>query len=172
MPEPETTTSSTRKLAFIVGNNDYQRPANKLNVCCNNADQTGKLLKKMDFQVTIHQNVKNKDELVGHLQKCTKQIQEDDLVLVYLSGHGCQLKDKNYFFLTENDFEKKEDVEDSAMDISSVIERITGMKKNNLIILILDCCRPYQFKNGTDSTGRIFRYLHTSLSFWIGDRSD
>ena len=155
-----------RKLALILNNYDYTRPTNKLDTRYENVRKLKDILFAMGFQVTSDTNIKDKHKMVESVNAWCDQQQENDLVLFYYFGHGCQVNNENYFLQTDDDFNDEGEVASSTISVSRIIKRIRGENENNVKMVILDCCRPYQFKNGSQATGKyIFRSFESSLVF-------
>ena len=145
-----------RKLALLLGNDEYRLPINKLNKCCQNAHLLSNVLKNMNFQVTQDTNIKKRKDMVKFVSDWCEQIQEGDLLFFYYSGHGFHVRDQNYLLLTDDDFENHDEAIDSTMPVSNILERLHEKYKTNVTLLVLDCCRPYRFRDGTRTTGICF----------------
>ncbi|CAF5207624.1 unnamed protein product, partial [Rotaria magnacalcarata] len=94
MAAAQITAFPRRKLALIIGNDNYSTTYNKLDDSVKNAKNMRNLLKQIAFDVTMHTNIDaNMMELI---KKFCEQIDNGDLVLFYFSGHGCQVNGENY----------------------------------------------------------------------------
>jgi uncharacterized caspase-like protein len=135
-----------RKLALIIGNNNYSRPSNRLNQSINNANDLNDLLKSINFNVTMYTD--GNAEMMLKITNFAKTIKDGDLVLFYFSGHGYQVKDKNYLIPVDDaEIESDKDVEDIAINVERTFERLVERNPSYVTIFILDCCRPYLLKN-------------------------
>lgn len=84
---------SRRKLALIIGNNNYNRRESQLRHCINDANDLSNLLQAISFNVTTGYNLTNA-EMISTLNSFSKTIHDGDLVLFYFSGHGYQVNGK------------------------------------------------------------------------------
>ncbi|CAF1385961.1 unnamed protein product [Adineta ricciae] len=131
---------SSRKLALVIGNNSYE-VGKKLNCCLNDALDIGNVLEKFDFQVTVGVDLPYV-KMVQKVLQFQRQVQKNDLLLIFYSGHGAQWEDQHYLIGIDNkclsdDFEMYPHY---AISIQSTLESM--MKRQPCtIILLLDCCR-------------------------------
>jgi uncharacterized caspase-like protein len=145
--------SSRRKLALVIGNNNYSREESKLRHCINDASDLSDLLKSIHFNVTTHFDLTNAG-MVSNIIAFKKTIIDGDLVLFYFSGHGYQVKDKNYLMPVDDDkIETEEDVEDYAVCVETTIDRLAKTNRSHVTMFILDCCRKYWPKNMPKTKG-------------------
>jgi uncharacterized caspase-like protein len=144
--------SDRRKLALLIGNSDYSRPENKLSNSIQNVKELGDSLEKINFTVTTANNL-DKRQMKAQVTGFSKAISDGDLILIYFSGHGYQVKEKNYLIPTEDGrIKTPRDVEDFAVDLESTLKSITERNKSYVTILILDCCRPYVLNDASEAS--------------------
>ena len=141
-----------RKLALIIANEKYKRSENKLSNSIKNGRELSDLLKTINFDVTMHTDVKEKNDIMDKVKEFVKKIENGDLVLFYFAGHAYQVNAKNYLIPTED---KKIDsdinVEGLGTEVQAVLGQITKHTSENNIIFILDCCRSYFLKKAPKS---------------------
>jgi uncharacterized caspase-like protein len=141
-----------RKLALIIGNGDYRRPENRLNNCANNAKELSNLLKTINFNVTMECNL-SKHQMTTEIIDFSKMVRDGDLILIYFSGHGYQVSEKNYLMPVDDArIETNRDVEDFAINVESTLARLIKKNPSYVTILILDCCRPYVLQGASTAT--------------------
>ncbi|CAF1987075.1 unnamed protein product [Rotaria magnacalcarata] len=142
--------SLRRKLALIIGNENYSALHNRLNHSINNARDLNELLKKIDFDVTMY--IDADSNMMLKIQRFSKRISNGDLVLFYFSGHGYEVSGKNYLIPVDDTKIKTDiDVEDIGINLQSVLERLIERNSSYVTILILDCCSLYWLKPPTTS---------------------
>jgi uncharacterized caspase-like protein len=147
MASSNQTLSDRRKLALIIGNDNYAGAENRLNHSISNARKLSNLLRKINFKVTMCTDVET--DIMGTVKDFAKKIHDDDLILVYFCGHSCQVDGKNYLMPVRNDqIAAFTDIEDPANDAERILERLSDQNPY-VTILILDCCRPYLLKGGS-----------------------
>ena len=147
-----TQTSTEKRLALVIGNAAYKnRPL--LNPR-NDADDVSKALKKNGFQV-----IDIRDGSLNQMRQAVRsfgdRLIENDVGLVYFSGHGIEVKGRNYFIPINADIQRNDEVVDQGLDVAFILEKMeTANKAVN--ILIVDACRD-------DPFGRSFRALSRGL---------
>lgn len=137
------------KVALVIGNDRYSRSENRLKHSQHNAEEVEKKLRSLAFQVQTDFNLKSKDDMVESVQQFIRGKKNAKLVLFYFSGHGCQFNDKNYLLPVGDQNWNAKDIEDSAYGVQQIIKRVHQENSAATILLILDCCRRYQFQDNT-----------------------
>jgi uncharacterized caspase-like protein len=144
--------SGRRKLALIIGNDNYARPQNRLNHSTSNARELSNLLRTIGFDVKTASD-SDKQQMNTHITNFPKTIGDGNLILIYFSGHGYQVNDKNYLIpVGDAQIESNRDVEDFAIDVEKMLERLVKTNPSYVTILILDCCRSYLLNNASASS--------------------
>lgn len=145
---------SHRKLALIIGNDNYSRPENRLSQSMKNVNGLSDLLKTINFQVKISVN-SNKHQMETDIHDFSEMINNGDLILFYFSGHGYQVNGKNYLIpVDDNRIKTNRDVEDFAISVESLLTHLIKRNPSYATILILDCCRLYLLRNTAGSYGK------------------
>ena len=139
-----------RRLALVIGNAAYQsRPLNNPR---NDADDVSKTLKGAGFEV-----IDLRDSTLAQMRLATRQFGErlmsNDVGLVYYSGHGIEVKGKNYFIPVNADIKSSDEVADQALDVSLILAKMDSAKKG-VNILIVDACRDDPFGRSYRSNSR------------------
>jgi len=139
-----------RRLALVIGNAAYQsRPLNNPR---NDADDVSKALKGTGFEV-----IDVRDATLAQMRSATRQFGErlmsNDVGLVYYSGHGIEVKGKNYFIPVNADIKSSDEVADQALDVSLILAKMDSAKKG-VNILIVDACRDDPFGRSYRSNSR------------------
>ena len=122
---------SNRKRALLIGNNDY-KSRTKLQFCANDAEDLGKKLCSIDFQVTVGIN-QTHGEMNRMIEEFNSQICAGDLVLFFFAGYGCQWN-KQHFLIP---------VDSSRLDLAIDVQIIHQEMKNqrpSALIFFLNCC--------------------------------
>ena len=136
------TTPISRKLALVIGINDYPGP-NKLFYCVNDANDVSTKLREIRFQVTQSTDC-NKNQFERLIDEFVAKIQSQDLVLFYFAGHGCQFEDKNYLLPAGYSYNHKgterEHIQNHSICAQYILHEITA-KTPQVTLFILDCCR-------------------------------
>ena len=143
---PVTAPFMGKRLALVIGNSSYKvRPL--LNPR-NDADDVSRVLRSTGFEV-----IDLRDATLGQMRASVRQFGErlmsNDVGLVYYSGHGIEVKGRNYFIPVNADIKASDEVADQALDVSLILAKMDTAKKG-INILIVDACRD-------DPFGRSFR---------------
>lgn len=139
--------SARRKLALIIGNDDYHQPINKLDSSDTTARELKELLSGMDFEAVLKTNIVDKRQTMREVKDFNDMCQDGDLILFCYSGHGLQFENKNYLIPIDNRrIESDADVKDLGADAVRILESLRENKPRSAIIFILDCCRSYIFQ--------------------------
>jgi uncharacterized caspase-like protein len=149
LPAP-TSFNQGKRLALVIGNSAYQsRPLNNPR---NDADDVSKALKGTGFEV-----IDLRDATLPQMRLATRQFGErlmsNDVGLVYYSGHGIEVKGKNYFIPVNADIKSSDEVADQALDVSLILAKMDSAKKG-VNILIVDACRDDPFGRSYRSNSR------------------
>ena len=142
---------SRRKVALVIGNDDYQRPENKLCVARSNARRVADALETIHFDVTQHADCAK--DMMHAIKDFGNEIQDGDLVLFYFCGHGCHIDGKNYLIPAEDGLiETKRDVIDLASSVDSILLRFGKPNSSYATVMILDCFRSYMLHEASSSS--------------------
>jgi hypothetical protein len=153
---PTTTPSAVptgKRVALVVGNKNYKvRPlANPLN----DADDMSRSLRTSGFEV-----IDLRDATLQQMRSAVRQFGDkllsSDVGLVYYSGHGVEVKGRNYFIPVNADIQREDEITDQGLDVSLVLEKMSTAGKG-VNILIVDACRD-------DPFGRSFRSASRGLA--------
>ncbi len=139
-----------KRLALVIGNSSYKlRPLNNPH---NDADDVSKVLKSTGFEV-----IDLRDATLAQMRVATRQFGEKlmtkDVGLVYYSGHGIEVKGKNYLIPVNADINHTDEIADQALDVSLILAKMDSAKKG-ANILIIDACRDDPFGRSFRSSSR------------------
>ena len=130
----------SRRLALIIGNNDYQ--TNPLKNCVNDATSLARVLRSVTFEVELKINLKSED-MYQCINLFTETIKPDDIVVFFFAGHGVQWGDQNFLLPCDNQkITSGRDMQRFATNAQQDIDEMANMKPN-FILFLLDCCRTY-----------------------------
>ncbi|CAF3270294.1 unnamed protein product [Rotaria socialis] len=143
MASPKNNLFPHRKLALIIGNGNYRKECNRLNQSTQNANDLSDLLKRIAFDVTMHVNVNT--DMMKLVKSFCEKIKQDDFILFYFVGHGCQADNKNYLIpLDDSRINAENDVADIGTELQRIMDRLIENNLPYVTICILDCCVPYK----------------------------
>lgn len=142
--------STRKKFALIIGNDNYERSKNKLDNSIKAAKELGRILKEINFTVIVLTDIRNENQIMRKVQEFHDTITNDALVLFYFSGHGYQFDGHNYLIPTDDSrIEEAEDLKDLGSNVTRIVERLLQNKTSCMVIMVLDCCRPYVLGKST-----------------------
>lgn len=135
-----------RRIALVIGNQNYNvRPLSNPR---NDADDMSRALKNAGFEV-----IDVRDASLPQMRNAVRQFGDRlltrDVGLVYYSGHGIEVRGRNYFIPVNADIKRSDEIADQSLDVNLILEKMETAKKG-VNILIVDACRD-------DPFGRSFR---------------
>ncbi|MGH1350445.1 MAG: caspase family protein [Methyloligellaceae bacterium] len=131
-----TALADQRKVALVIGNNDYLH-APKLRNAGNDARAIATALKAINFHVILAENL-NLLKFAAVLQDFSNQTENADISLVYYAGHGIQVDGTTYIVPTDAQLKGKKDLK-NLIPAARVLNG--SAKAKNVSIVILDACR-------------------------------
>jgi hypothetical protein len=144
--------AAEKRVALVIGNDAYQGVP-KLEKAANDARAVGKELEKVGFEVMSYTNLdrRSMNQAIG---KFTEKISGGGVGVLFFAGHGVQLDGRNFLLPVDIKVDKPNDLDDEAIDMLKVTERLTDAKAK-LSLLIIDACRdnPFPKKSGRSIGG-------------------
>jgi hypothetical protein len=139
-----------RRVALVVGNANYKvRPLKNPR---NDADDVSRSLKETGFEV-----IDLRDATLPQMRTAVRQFGDrlinNDVGLVYYSGHGVEVKGRNYFIPVNADIQREDEIADQGLDVSLILEKMSTAGKG-VNILIVDACRDDPFGRSFRSSSR------------------
>ncbi|MEK6591639.1 MAG: caspase family protein [Pseudomonadota bacterium] len=133
--------AAEQRVALVIGNNAY--PAAPLKNPVNDARAMAKSLNKLGFEVILRTNLDQKG-MVEVLREFGARLREGGVALFYYSGHGMQVKGRNYLIPVNSDIRSEDEVPYMSIDMAQVLDKIEAARSRaNLVIL--DACRNNPF---------------------------
>jgi uncharacterized caspase-like protein len=126
-----------KRVALVIGNSKYKY--GPLINPKNDADDITKALSESGFTVISLRDA-SLAEMRQAVRKFGDSLLQSDVGLVYYSGHGMEVKGRNYLIPVNADIHSEDEVPDQGLDVSFILEKMaTANKKVN--ILMIDACR-------------------------------
>jgi hypothetical protein len=154
--QPQTTTpnvsapSTGKRLALVVGNANYKvRPLKNPR---NDADDISRSLRSSGFEV-IDLRDASLQQMRNGVRQFGDRLINNDVGLVYYSGHGVEVKGRNYFIPVNADIMREDEIADQGLDVSLILEKMNTAGKG-VNILIVDACRDDPFGRSFRSSSR------------------
>ncbi|MDN3573362.1 caspase family protein [Methylobacterium longum] len=135
-----------RRVAFVVGNANYQRFPSLPNPR-NDAEDVTSALKKAGFQVYGGIDL-TRETLRDQLRQFARAAQGADAALAYYAGHGLQYKGRNYIVPIDAKLQDEFDLEYETLRVDDIVGELS--RADGARILILDACRNLPLKERSD----------------------
>ena len=139
-----------KRIALVIGNAKYK--SNPLTNPKNDADDISKSLSESGFTV-INLRDASLAEMRAAVRQFGDKLAQNDVGLVYYSGHGMEVKGKNYFIPVSADIQNEDEVPDQSLDVSLILEKMATAKKS-VNILMVDACRDNPYAKSFRSAGK------------------
>ena len=150
---PPASLAMGKRIALVIGNAKYNiRP---LQNPVNDADDVSKALKGSGFDVLDLRNASLREMTEG-ARTFGDMLKTHDVGLVYYSGHGVEVKGRNYFIPVNADIKREDEVAFQSLDVGLILEKMATANKS-VNIMIVDACRD-------DPFGRSFRSSSSGLA--------
>ena len=141
-------TAWAKNVALVVGMGSYQH-IQPLKNTLNDAQDIAAKLTELGFEVTLALD-KTQADLLDIMSIFAFHAETADLVLVYFSGHGVQIANKNYLIPVDARIASNLDIQ--RLSISQDQFMAVAGKARKMRILILDSCRNSPFKDLIDTS--------------------
>lgn len=151
-PKPSLSNEAERRVALVIGNATYK--FNPLKNPVNDSTDMARSLRSVGFDV-IEANNTTLAQMREATRRFADKLGNSDVGLVYYSGHGVEVKGKNYLIPVNADIKREYEVVDQAFDASQFLEmmdNIRGPNNKRVNILIVDACRNNELQKSWRST--------------------
>lgn len=140
--------AATRR-AFIVGNSAYQFTSVLPNPVSDAQDVAARL-RNLGWDVTVQLDV-SRAEMLKAFGAFTRQLQSDDMSLVYFAGHALQMGGENYLAPVDARIESEEGVRRQFVPLNALLADLSRLSRTRIVIL--DACRDNPFAEGIATGG-------------------
>jgi uncharacterized caspase-like protein len=140
-PAAAAASAKPARLALVIGNASY-KDAPLVNPGNDAADVT-KALEASGFTVMKRENATLREMHLA-LREFGDRLGRQTTGLFYFSGHGLQVRGRNYLMPVDADIAREDEVAFQALDLAAVMEKLDSAK-NPVNIVILDACRNNPF---------------------------
>jgi uncharacterized caspase-like protein len=141
-PQTATKQALDRRVALVIGNSRYKHAASLTNPA-KDARAIADALRKLGFAEVQEHHDLDKQAFIKALRTFAEAAATAGMAVVYYAGHGMEIAGKNYMLPIDAQIEKQEDVEDEAVPVSRLFDRLTEVR--GVKIIILDACRENPF---------------------------
>ena len=136
-PAPIQTTSTTRRVALVIGNGAYTHVTPLPNPT-NDARAIARSLRDIGFVVNEGINL-DRVAMQSTIREFLRDAARAHVAVVYYAGHGVQVEGRNYLVPIDVQFRAEGRMTDSMMDMDTIMAGLDDQVRTN--ILIMDACR-------------------------------
>ncbi len=136
---------TNQRLALVIGNATYAQ--SPLINPVNDARAMAQALRESGFFVISRENVDQRGMLAA-LREFGDRLRAGGTGLFYFSGHGMQIKGRNYLVPVDAAFEREDEIAYKTVDAQAVLDKMEAAG-NAANIMILDACRTNPFARGS-----------------------
>jgi len=140
-----TSPDAGRRVALVIGNQDYQF-VEPLENPLNDTKEITRVLREADFDVTVGHNL-SKKELEQVVRRFLRELTDGDTALFYYSGHALQVGDANFILPVDAKLTSQYDLEFESLKVSHLLDYMKAA--SSLQIVMLDACRDNPFEIGS-----------------------
>ncbi|RWB30102.1 caspase family protein [Mesorhizobium sp.] len=130
-----------RRVAFVIGNSDYQEISALKNPAKDVVDVSN-TFRSAGFDVFVASNL-TKLQFEGQFRNYLAAVDGADVAVVYYSGHGFQIGGENFLIPVDASLKDAADVEVQAIKLNDVLQQMRS--KSKIQVIILDACRNNPF---------------------------
>jgi len=131
-----------RRVALVIGNSAYQQ-ADRLPNPVNDAHGIDAALKGLGFETVQEGYDLGREAMLKSLKSFGEAAKGADWAVVYYAGHGMEVKGANYLIPIDAKLGDEEDVEEEAVPVSRLLDRLQDVA--GIKVFILDACRDNPF---------------------------
>ncbi len=136
-PRPGAAKAGGRKIALLIGVQDYLEPIPDLTTPVADVEAIGGLLRtRLGYETRIIENA-TRDEIVAGLQALVDELEESDSAIIMYAGHGYILEATGVGYWLAAD--ARTDSADQWISNTSISEALNAIRSKN-VMLIADSC--------------------------------
>jgi PQQ-dependent catabolism-associated CXXCW motif protein len=156
-------TPGEQRVALVIGNSSYL--VGPLRNPVNDAEDMAKMLRTLDFRVTLQQNATHQ-QMVEAINAFGQQLKNGGVGLFYFAGHGVQSKGRNYLVPVNARVDSESQLEFDTVDTNRVLAAMDDAG-NRVNLVILDACRDNPFARSFRSASRGLAQMEAAQGTYI-----
>lgn len=129
------------KIAFLIGNDNYDNPKQQLDCAVNDVNDLSVALDSLGFVTETYTDI-DRFELAARLSDLSRKLKLYDVCVFFYAGHGFQVKGENYIACTDTQFEDDISISHTGYKLQEIINDIDSSDVK-IKIMIIDACRTY-----------------------------
>lgn len=131
------TSQGGKRVALVIGNGGYQFSP-RLENPGNDAQDISSTLRALGFEVVEGRDLDRRG-MDDAIRQFARKLDGAGLAILFYSGHGVQVGEKNYLIPIDARIERAADLNLDAFDVQRILDQMEAEKRVNLIFL--DACR-------------------------------
>ncbi len=131
------TSQGGKRVALVIGNGGYQF-SSRLQNPGNDAQDISSTLRALGFEVVEGRDLDRRG-MDDAIRQFARKLDGAGLAILFYSGHGVQVGEKNYLIPIDAKIERAADLNLDAFDVQRILDQMEAEKRVNLIFL--DACR-------------------------------
>lgn len=131
------TSQGGKRVALVIGNGGYQFSSRLANPG-NDAQDISSTLRALGFEVVEGRDLDRRG-MDDAIRNFARKLDGAGLAILFYSGHGVQVGEKNYLIPIDAKIERAADLNLDAFDVQRILDQMEAEKRVNLIFL--DACR-------------------------------
>ncbi len=131
-----------KRIALVIGNGAYKGHAPLANPT-NDGKAVAAKLKQLGFQEVVEHYDVDLQTMSAAIKEFGDRAETADWALIYYAGHGLEVAGINYLLPTDAQLARESHVQDEAISLDRVLDKVRGARKLRLVIL--DACRNNPF---------------------------
>ena len=139
---PKSVSRFGHRVALVIGNSAYQH-ADRLPDPVSDPRGIATALKALGFETVQEGYDLGRDAMLKSLKSFGEAAKGADWAVVYYAGHGIEVKGANYLIPIDAKLGDEEDVEEEAVPVSRLLDRLQDVA--GIKVFILDACRDNSF---------------------------
>ena len=156
--------STGAKFALVIGNANYTATA-RLKNPVNDARAVSEALEALGFEVALLEDT-DLVEMKRGIDQFGRSLRKGGVGLFYYSGHGVQVKGRNYLIPVNAKVESEAEFEYESVDVGRVLGKLETAD-NSMNIVILDACRNNPFASSYRSIAQGLSTLNAPSGTFI-----
>lgn len=149
-PAAQAAPSTARRLAFVIGIDNYTRVTPLQNARAD-ARAIAERLTRLGYAVTLRTDLGER-AMRDELRSFRNRVQGGDEVLFFFAGHGVQLAGANYLLPADIRGDSEDQVRDDALPLQKVLDEIQE-RKARFTLAVIDACRDNPFRSSGRAIG-------------------
>jgi uncharacterized caspase-like protein len=149
-PALPTSENFSRRLALVIGNDDYKNVP-KLENAVGDSKAISRLLDQLGYDVHSFSNL-NEKQFKRSLRDFKQKLSGGEEVVFFFAGHGVQIGSSNFLLPTDTGSDSEDQIQDEGIPLQRVLDDFSE-RKAKFTLAMVDACRDNPFRSRGRSIG-------------------